>query len=136
MAISLSGLANFDSWTASFGLYASNAWNSADLEPDGIDNWSEYLFGGNPTNHDATAILPTVGIEGSWMEYVYRRRNDYQAQGLTYTVEATTNLVSNLWNTNGVVEIDFGSVNPEIDSVTNRVSTEERPEQFIRLRVW
>jgi hypothetical protein len=135
VAIVLSDLASFDAWAASFGLYGSNAWNSADLEPDGIDNWTEYVFGGNPTNHDAAAVLPVSGIAGGWLDYIYRRRSDYLARGLDYTVEATTNLVSGTWSTNGITDAGFGSVDIEIDSVTNRVSTETLPQQFLRLRV-
>jgi hypothetical protein len=141
VAIVISGLANYDAWIAGFGLYGSNVLASADLEPDGMDNWTEYLLGGDPTISDASAILPTflpagaLAEEGGMMEYVYRRRTDYQARGLDYIVEATTNLVSNLWNSSGVVDAGFGALNAEMDSVTNRVSTEEYPEQFIRLRV-
>ncbi|MDF7823914.1 hypothetical protein P4B35_07800 [Pontiellaceae bacterium B12227] len=136
IGIVVAGLATYDAWAASFGLQSSNAWKAADLEPDGINNWTEYIFGGNPTNIDASAILPTVGVEGSWVEYAYRRRSDYLARGLDYTVETTTNLVSNHWNSNGVLDAGSGSINSEMDAVTNRVSTEELPEQFIRLRVW
>ncbi|MDF7824893.1 hypothetical protein P4B35_12795 [Pontiellaceae bacterium B12227] len=137
VAIAVSGLGNFDEWAASFGLYGSNAWNSADLEPDGMDNWTEYLLGGDPTIADAAAILPMFGINvgGGSASYVYRRRSDYQARGLDYTVEATTNLVSNIWNTNGVLDVGSGSIDIEIDSVTNRVSTEEFKERYIRLRM-
>ena len=62
-------------------------------------------------------------------------RSDYQALGLNYTVEAATNLNSGSWSTEGVLDAGFGPVDDEIDSVTNRVSTEEFPEQFIRLRI-
>jgi len=34
-----------------------------------------------------------------------------------------------------VLDVGSGSIDAAIDSVTNRVSTEELPEQFIRLRV-
>jgi len=54
---------------------------------------------------------------------------------LNYTVEATTNLLSETWSTNGVVDAGFGSIDTEMDSVTNRVSTEMLPEQFIRFRI-
>ena len=101
----------------------------------GLVVFYEYALGGNPTVDDAAAILPTFGTEGSWLEYVYRRRTDHAALGLNYTVEATTNLVSNHWNTSGVLDAGSGSIDPEMDSVTNRVSTDEHPEQFIRLRV-
>jgi len=135
VAITFSGLGNFDEWTASFGLYGSNAVTSTDLEPDGMDLWTEYLLGGDPTLSDAPAILPTFGSEGNWLEYVHRRRSDYLARGLDYTVEADTNLVSGTWSTNGVLDVGFGSIDAEIDSVTNRVSTETHSKQFIRLRV-
>ena len=69
------------------------------------------------------------------MEYVYRRRSDYVVRGLSYTVEANTNLVAGSWSTNGVLDAGTGSIDTEMESVTNRVSTEEYPEQFIRLRV-
>lgn len=138
VAIAISGLANFDAWAAGFGLYSSNAWKTADLEVDGLDNWAEYIFGGHPLVDDAATILPrfvNMGEGSAFLEYVYRRRSDYLARGLTYTVEATTNLVSGSWSTNGVFDVGFGPVDVEVDSVTNRVSTETLPEQFIRLRV-
>ncbi|MDF7824891.1 sialate O-acetylesterase [Pontiellaceae bacterium B12227] len=86
---------------------------------------------------DADAVLPIVGenIGGGSASYVDRRRNDYQTRGLDYSVEITTNLVSNDWNSIGVVDAGFGSIDAEMDFVTNRVSIEEHPEQFIRLRV-
>ncbi|VGO16427.1 hypothetical protein PDESU_05018 [Pontiella desulfatans] len=135
VAIVISGLGNFDEWAASFGLYGSNAWNSVDLEPDGMDNWTEYIFGGDPTSDDASAIFPRSGMNGDWLEYVHRRRSDYQARGLVYTVEASTNLLSNDWNTHGVSYVGSGSIDAEMDSITNSISIEEHPQQFIRLRV-
>jgi hypothetical protein len=41
-------------------------------------------------------------------------------------------LDAGVWSTNGVRDAGAGS----IDTVTNRVSAEELPEQFIRLRTW
>jgi hypothetical protein len=125
----------FGQWMLIYGV--SGATNDAD--GDGVGNWTEYIFGGNPTNNDASSILPMLGIVPesgtNWLEYVYRRRSDYAARGLSYTVEANTNLVSGTWSTNGVLYAGYGSVNDEIDSVTNRISTETFPKQFIRLRV-
>jgi hypothetical protein len=111
----------------------------ADSEGDGVDNRTEYWFGGNPTVDDAATILPTFGIVPesgtNWLEYVYRRRSDHQVRGLDYTVEATTNLVSGSWSTSGVMDAGSGSAGSGMDSITNRISTKQRPEQFIRLRV-
>ncbi len=100
-----------------------------------MDNWIEYALGGTPTNTDANTVLPTFGIGGDWMEYAYRSRTDYMVRGLDYTVEATTNLVSNDWNANGVVDSGSGPLDVEFDFVTNRVSTAGKDEQFIRLIV-
>ena len=139
IAIILSGLAGFDAWAAGFGLYGSNAVTTIDLEPDRLDGWTEYMLGGNPTLDDSATILPASGIVQesgtNWLEYVYRRRSDYQALGLNYTVEAATNLASGTWSTEGVLDAGYGPIDDEIDSVTNRVSTEELPQQFIRLRM-
>jgi hypothetical protein len=76
-----------------------------------------------------------LGEGSAFLDLVYRRRSDYEARGLSYTVEATTNLVSGTWSTNGVNAVGIGTIDAEIDSVTNRVSTETLPEQFLRLRV-
>ena len=49
-------------------------------------------------------------------------------------MESSTNLVSGIWSTNGISYAGFGSIDVEIDSVTNRLSTEGYPERFMRLR--
>lgn len=43
------------------GLRAENALPSSDPEKDGINNLTEFLFGGNPSGSDNTAILPRLG---------------------------------------------------------------------------
>ena len=100
-----------------------------------VDNQTEYWFGGDPTTNDAAAILPTVSVGNGWMEYIFRRRNDSELLRLGYTVEASTNLVSGAWSTNGVIEAGTASVNDDVHSVTNRVSADEHATQFIRLRM-
>lgn len=110
-----------------------------DSDGDGVDNQTEYWLGGDPTIDDASTIRPTARFAmeagANWLEYVYRRRSDYLVRGLDYSVEATTNLVSGLWSSSGVQGAGYGSIDPEIDSVTNRVSAKVHPEQYIRLRV-
>jgi hypothetical protein len=137
--LNITVISAYDVWAAGYGLFGSNAVESVDLEPDGVDNRTEYLFGGDPTVDDASTLLPVYGMTEengtNWFEYVYRRRSDFQARGLSYTVEAATNLVDGTWSTNGVLDAGYGTIDTAIDSVTNRVSTEEFPEQFIRLRV-
>ncbi len=126
-------------WSVGQGLFGSNALRSIDIEPDGLDNFGEYVFGGNPTTNDAASVLPVSDMTESggtnWLEYVYRRRTDYEARGLAYTVEANTNLVTGTWSTNGVVDAGTGTIDAAFDAVTNRVSTEDAPQKFIRLQV-
>ncbi len=125
----------FDQWMVNHKVVGA----LVDSDADGLDNLSEFALGGNPTNADAAAILPVFGIVPdlgtNWLEYVYRRRNDYIDRGLDYAIETTTNLISNDWNTNGVTEIGTALIDEEFDSVTNRVSTEEHAGQFLRLKV-
>ncbi len=138
MAITIAATDPYDAWAAGYGLFGSNAWNSADIEPDGMNNLVEYALGGNPAIADAAAILPVlskVSDPGAgWLEHVHRRRSDYLARSLLYNVEASTNLVSGTWSTNGVTPAGSGPLDAEFDSVTNRIATDAE-ERFIRLRV-
>ena len=113
-----------------------------DQDPDGdlLDNLAEYALGGVPTNGaDSAEILPTSGVvadgETNGWEYVYRRRNDHVARGLIYTVEVKSNLVSGIWTTNGVEEVNSAGIDAEFDFVTNRISTEGGDQQFLRLKI-
>ncbi|WP_168433127.1 right-handed parallel beta-helix repeat-containing protein [Pontiella sulfatireligans] len=129
----------FNYWIAQYGLSAGLAAYSADIEPDGMDNLLEYALGGNPTNNDASTIFPRSGMVNddgaNWMEYVYRRREDFVERGLDYSVEVSTNLVSNVWNTNGVILTGVSLPISGIETVTNRVSTEDAPQKFIHLEI-
>lgn len=137
IAFEISGLGNYDSWAAGHGLYAADTDKTIDLESDGLDNWTEYLMGGDPMVDDADAVLPRFGMnsERDAMEYVYHRRRDYQARGLTYQLESTTNLISGAWSEDNVVETGVGYFNVESDSVTNRIPATVYPEQYIRLNM-
>jgi len=118
---------------------AGAAHNSADPEGDGIGNLIEYALGGFPNLGNEQGILPRIGKlpEESFqgLEYIYRRRRDAAARGLTYTVEASTNLPSSVWSTGGVTETGTGIVDGDFVSVTNRISFENSPAGFIRLKV-
>ncbi len=124
----------FDYWIDQYGLSAAQSEPSVDIEPDGLDNLLEYALGGNPTNDDAALVLPI--FQGSTvLEYIYRRREDFVERGLDYTVEVSTNLVSNVWNTNGVVVAGTSLPIDGFESVTNHVSSEDAPHKFIQLEI-
>jgi len=126
-------------WISDYSLSGSNELESVDIEPDGMNNFVEYALGGNPTNADASAILPAFAVTAEagsdWMEYVCRRRSDYPARGIGYIVEVSTNLLSNAWTTNGVIESGSGSIDDEFHTVTNRISMDGFSQQFMRLRI-
>lgn len=109
----------YEMWAAGYGLEGFNALRTTDIEPDGMDNLLEYALGGNPTNDDAAAVLPTLEVTVGTMEYVYRRRIDAAVSGLDYALILNTNdLLQAAWinvgttfeTTNVVIDADFESV--------------------------
>jgi dienelactone hydrolase len=115
----------FKRWGAGYGLRGNNAAPGFDVEPDGSDNLFEYAIGGSPVAEDSNTLLPWMRMppsaEFQGMEYVYRRRRDAAARGLTYAVQGASNLVADSWSTNGVSEIGSGILDAEFESVTNRI---------------
>jgi hypothetical protein len=105
-----------------------------------VINLVEYALGGVPTNGtDARTILPTHDIaddgQTNWFEYVYRRRRDYAARGLDYQVDRNTNMISGIWNADGIELLGTGTINIDFEAVTNQISTEGEPHQFLRLQI-
>jgi len=124
-------------WAGGYGLTGSNAVYNADPDGDARDNLGEYALGGNPTNASDRGYVPTFGTleenGTNWFEYVYARRTDAAARGLNYTVEATSNLVSAAWSTNGITEVDSGIIDGDFESVTNRIPLDG--QGFLRLMI-
>lgn len=125
----------YDAWAGGSGLVAGvNDGYADDVEPDGMNNLLEYALGGNPLVDDAALMLPGYALDGSYLNYVYRRRLDAAARGLTYGVLVTTDLVDGVW-INGTVEAGTEAIDFEFESVTNRVSTDVEAQQFMQLEV-
>jgi dienelactone hydrolase len=127
----------YGTWALSNGLSGTSAELSADPDSDSFDNLVEYALGGNPTNaastgYDATASIVSAGGT-NWFYYVYPRRRDAAARSLSYTVQASTNLVTAGWSTNGVTETGAGIIDSAFESVTNRSATGEAG--FVRLKI-
>jgi dienelactone hydrolase len=118
---------------------AGDGADSADPDSDALSNFGEYAFGGNPTNSADTGYQ-TVGEsvqEGgtNFFEYVYARRTT-SGNSLTYTVESTSDLVSNDWETADSIELPVtGILDPDFEAVTNRIDTTGKTNEFIRLKV-
>jgi hypothetical protein len=127
----------YDTWTGLYNLTGSNALLTADVEPDGLNNLLEYALGGNPTNNDASSVLP-VGMLSedsgtNWLYYVYTERTG--DTGLVYRVGTKTNLVTDtVLNTNDVSFVDESAESAGLKTVTNRTKAAESIK-FIGLEV-
>jgi hypothetical protein len=102
-----------------------------DVNGDGINNLIDYAVGG-------AANIPVAAIDGNYATYVHVQWDETEAaaRGLTYEVQATTNLVSGTWSTNGVELVGSVADTPAAgyQTVTNRVAM--TPAQaFLRLHV-
>jgi hypothetical protein len=129
--------ASFATWIAGFGLSGDDLLEGTDVEPDGLDNLQEYALGGNPTNDDASAILPDGYVAEDagtdYLYYVHNERTDDSA--LVYTVGTKTNLVTDtVLNTNDVSYVNESGEVDSIKSVTNRTAATEAAK-FIQLEV-
>ncbi|MDF7824784.1 prolyl oligopeptidase family serine peptidase [Pontiellaceae bacterium B12227] len=108
----------------------------ADGNDDGdvLSNLYEYGLGGNPTNPLDTGILPTFGKNGETMQYIYPRRKA-EDSGISYFVEVTDNLVSNVWTGSAYTESGTDDINGEFEAVTNSMLTTGTTNRFVRLKI-
>ncbi|MBI9021031.1 MAG: heparin lyase I family protein [Verrucomicrobia bacterium] len=126
-------------WAAEYGLSGTDADMLSDPDGDRLNNLMEYALGGSPTNSaDSAAVFPNLGKSSDQsfqgLEYVYRRRIDAAALGLSYWVELTPELIGASWSTNGYEETGSAAINDDFEMVTNRIPT-EAASGFIRLTV-
>ncbi len=93
---------------------------------DGMDNLFEYAVGGDPLVDDAAALIPvsTFLDADTWL-YIYRRRNDAAARGLTYDLQFKSDLIYDLtWtSTGGAGETGTNTTDLAFDVVTNTIPT-------------
>jgi len=87
-------------------MYPGYEMNSvSDPDGDGVNNLLEYAFGGDPILSDANMVAAYGEILTAEFVYVYNRRLDWEARGLSYAVQANTNLLADSWTTDGVSEV-------------------------------
>jgi hypothetical protein len=113
----------YDTWALSYGLTGDDASPTNDPDSDTWYNQLEYSFGGNPTNDNDVGVFPSWALKSTGMlEVVYRRRLDAASRGLTYQVQAESNLIGAAWSTNGTEEVGSGTIDASFESVTNRIN--------------
>jgi len=120
----------YSDWDTQWGVALGSQTN--DYDGDGINNFTEYAFDGDPTNSLDFGTLPVFGMMDGEMSYVYVKRvND---SSLTYTLESTTNLLNPDWMPSGYVILQNVFGGSEFIEVTNRLDT-SREAAFFLLRV-
>jgi hypothetical protein len=124
-------------WIDTCGLSVSNSLPTGDPDGDGRNNFAEYAFGGNPANPDPGHV-PTGALRSidqtNFFEYVYARRRTPH-NGLVYTVESCSNLLSKDWATARITGLPVVEpINEEFEAVAVRIPMVEGAA-FIRSRV-
>jgi len=124
----------YAAWAANFGLSGAR---DADDDQDGVDNFSEYLFGGHPADANQrgfrTDAFVSTGGGPEYFHFIHPRRTDNPR--LRYFLESTTNLLGGPWTENtGMIVQTTGMLSPHFQSVTNRLPAGQ-PSMHIRLGI-
>ncbi len=126
-------------WIGQYPAVGSATNKTDNPDGDSLDNLSEWGLGGDPANPLDVGHVPvsgTIDIGGTnWFEYVYAKRNNADALGLSYSVEQNTDLAIGSWKTNAVDVLGSGTLDSEFDTVTNRVQTDVEDRQFLKLLI-
>lgn len=108
-----------DSWGVDIGAQTN------DYDGDGIANRVEYAKGSDPTDAASSGFDPVLDRAGDRVVYRYENRND--DSGLTYTVQATTSLLTGTWtnvaDSAAVLATDGALDENEIPLVPDRFQT-------------
>lgn len=129
----------YSAWTDYYGLAGDDAALDADsMDKDGYANLAEFALGMDPTVADAgskESVDMVVDGGTNYLEYVHTRRSTYVADGLTYNLIDTENLVSGISpSTNAQDQVLIGTVVDGYEPVTNRYVTDD-PVKFVELEV-
>jgi hypothetical protein len=122
-------------WASQYQLVQGPYGNS---DSDPLLNLYEFGVGGNPTNssdlgYPITYGLNTAGVT-NWFEYVYPKRSDPNS-GLLYYLQLSTNLTAPIWTNSGYTVVGSGPLTNGFLYVTNRIETNVKAQQFIRLKI-
>lgn len=133
----------FEDWLESFvGIPVGEQGENADPDLGGLSNLMEFALGGDPTNPSddyllAPGLTVNEGADTLVMEFVYRRRQDPAAHGLSYEVFQTDSLkgtwlpavVSQISAQEDVNDSEFEFVTSEIELPADAT------KHFVRLSV-
>lgn len=123
----------FSGWINDYNLSGGDEAADADPDGDGVDNLSEYGFGGNPTNAALTGTLPVYEIGGGTVQIVHVEQTG-AASGISYSVQQTPQLVSPAWTATGITLVGESGDVDGFKTVTNQVSA-DAAEKFLKVFV-
>ncbi len=121
----------YSNWAQAHGLSEGA---QGDDDGDSLSNLCEYGLGGDPTDPADTGIRPVFEQSGETMRYIHVRRTAADS-GITYSLELTDNLVSNVWENAGFIKSVAQDQGGAFESVTNEISTRGSTRRFARLKI-
>jgi lysophospholipase L1-like esterase len=131
----------FAGWTTQKGLSGADTNYFADPDGDGINNLLEYATGGNPASTNDSPDIFRLNPAGwsaadtNGVEFTSRRQRYATAKGLIYQLERTDDLISGIWETNGVEETGTAMIDENYEWVSNRVVLSTNETGFVRMRI-
>ena len=118
------GGTGFDAFVEQYGLSGNK---TAHGDADGLNDWGEYVFGGDPTNSNDIGSQPV--FDATTGSYIYSLVGDNMVVAHVVT---TSNLLTGIWATNSTVSVTEND--GSFYSYTNSISISD-PELFVRLLV-
>ncbi len=134
--LSVSEASFYEKWAQENGLGELNSICSADPDLDGMDNLLEYALGGDPSFFDAADVMPISNFSADRFRYVYTRRRDAVARGLSYNLAYKFDLLDPDWNDVGsALEVATNYVDRYYESVSNEFMLTGLASSFFLLKV-
>ncbi len=128
-----------DRWESQYFGNPDDVGANYDLDPDGDgqNNLVEYALGGNPTDaSDVSHFRPIIALtDDSEVNFSFRRRSDYEEQGLEYLLERSDNLQADSWTTMEMLETRVEPLGYVFDKVIHSIQPGSNNRAFVRLRI-
>ncbi|QBG45932.1 hypothetical protein EGM51_00340 [Verrucomicrobia bacterium S94] len=115
----------YENFLITYGLLGES--KTADSDEDGLNNWGEYVFGGNPTNGNDVGSQPVFdAVSGN---YIFNLIGD---NSVIAHIQETDDLVIGTWSTIDTVAVS--ETNRVLNAYTNSVGT-SATKKFLKLIV-
>ena len=114
-------------WYEFVEAYSLSGVKTNHTDVDHVNDWSEYIFDGNPTNPADIGKVPV--LDAATGEYTYQIRND---TSLIAHVVTTTNLTDSTWSTNATVDV---AVNDGLMATNHTILGTSEEQLFVALLI-